>query len=480
MTLEALVHQLIAQNEALVAHNEALRAENAAQKVLIAKLEARVAELERRLGLDSSNSGKPPSSDGFKNPPRTRSLRGKSGKKSGGQKGHKGETLKRTEHPDKVRDHFPGQCSGCGAALSEAASTGYVSRQVFDLPEPRPLEVTEYRAHTCRCANCSARTKATFPNDVTAPVQYGPRIAAAAVYLYGQHFLPEDRLSELMDDLFGAPVSAATIAAMTRRSAERMDGFVADLLARIKAAPVKHLDETGLRIDGKRQWLHVISTEEMTHYRTHAKRGDLLDGVAGIVVHDHWKPYYKMEDVTHALCNAHHLRELKALIDIEKEDWARRMAELLREVCHAVNLARDRQEPLGPERARTFERRYDAIVAEGFIFHEALPLLDTRKRRGRQKQRPGHNLLVRLRDRKNDVLRFLHDPAVPFTNNQAERDVRMMKVKQKIAGGFRSEVGAANFATLRAVISTARKQGWDILDSLTQSANTLSARIQTA
>ncbi|MEA1938774.1 MAG: IS66 family transposase [Pseudomonadota bacterium] len=471
MTLEDLTRQLIAQNEALVAQVEVLVAENAALKV-------RVAELERRLGLDSSNSGKPPSSDGFKTPPRTSSLRGKSGKKSGGQKGHKGETLKRTAHPDKVRDHFPGQCGGCGAALPEDASTGHDSRQVFDLPEPQPLETTEHRAHSCRCAHCGVLTKAAFPEGVTAPVQYGPRIAATVAYLYGQHFLPEDRLADLMADLFGAPVSAATIGAMTRRCAGRLDGFVADLLARIKKAPVKHLDETGFRIGGKRQWLHVISTEGMTHYRTDAKRGDLLDGVFGIVVHDHWKPYYKMENVEHVLCNAHHLRELKALIDIEKEDWARHMAKLLREACHAAHL----EKPPGPDWVQAFERRYDKIVADGLAFHEALPPLDIpkKKRRGKPKRRIGHNLLIRLQERKSDVLRFLHEPAVPFTNNQAERDVRMMKVKQKIAGGFRSKDGANNFAILRSAISTARKQGWNILDALTQPTHVLSARIQTA
>ena len=432
-------------------------------------LRAHVLELERQLGLDSSNSGKPPSSDGLKKKPsRVRSLREPSGKKSGGQKGHPGETLRQSETLDEVADHFPPTCTGCGASLEDAVPTDYTARQVFDLPEPQPLVVTEHRAHVCCCANCGTRTQARFPEDVTAPVQYGPRIGAVVVYLATAQFLPQDRLAAVMKDLFGISIAAATIAGMGRACAQRLQGFVASLRDLVAGAPVKHLDETGFRIGGKTCWLHVAATVFLTFYRTCTKRGSLLANVTGIVVHDHWKPYYTMTGVLHALCNAHHLRELKALVEIEKEAWARKMQTLLRAACRAVNWAHDSGTWLTPSFVALLRRRFEAILAEGLAFHEAQPAIvkGGGKRRGRPARRTGHNLLLRLGQRKEDVLRFLYDPRVPFTNNQAERDVRMMKLRQKISGGFRSSDGAAEFADLRSVISTARKQGWNILETL--------------
>jgi len=474
---------------ALVEENARLRAENAALKETIAVLLARVAELERRLDLNSSNSGKPPSSDGLHKPrrePRTRSLRERSGKPPGGQKGHKGETLRQVDAPSHTVEHYPEACPACGSALSGAMSTGYGARQVFDLPEPRPLTVTEHRAHTCRCGHCGRLTRANFPDEVTAPVQYGPRIAAVVVYLLHYQLLPEDRLAEAMADLFGVRLVAATIARMSRTCAGRAHGFADAVGARVKAAAVKHLDETGFRIGGRTQWLHIACTMWLTFYRISPKRGSLLSDVMGIIVHDHWKPYYTMEGVLHALCNAHHLRELQALVDIEKEEWARRMQCLLRRACHATHLARDCGVPLDPRLVAQFRRRYDIIVTEGLAFHQDQPPLATpptnggRKRRGRPPRRTGHNLLLRLSTRKDDVLRFLDDPTVPFTNNQAERDGRMMKVRQKISGGFRSQEGARDFAVIRSLISTARKQGWNVIHALIQDPQTLISALRVA
>jgi transposase len=310
-------------------------------------------------------------------------------------------------------------------------------------------------------------------------VQYGARITAFVIYLLHYQLLPENRLAKLMADLFGVKVAAATIARMSRTCAERLRGFAETVRDRVAGAPVKHMDETGFRIGGKTQWLHVASTALLTFYRVCAKRGSLLANVAGIVVHDHWKPYYTMQGVLHALCNAHHLRELKALVEIEKEEWACKMGRLLRRACHAANLARERGIALKPPLIECFERRYDAILAEGLAFHEAqAPLARAaikagRKRRGRPPRRTGHNLLLRLATRKQDTLRFLHDPAVPFTNNQAERDGRMMKLRQKISGGFRSLQGAMDFALIRSFVSTARKQGWSIIDALTRDPTNL-------
>ena len=457
---------------------------------LVLAQEARLAELERRLGLNSTNSGKPPSSDGLNKPPadkdkrrRSASLREKSGRKPGGQKGHKGETLRQVAEPDTTADHFPAACRHCGSALTPAMATDYGARQVFDLPEPRPLVVTEHRAHRCRCG-CGVQTGASFPAGVTAPVQYGARITAMVVYLLHYQLLPEDRLAALLKDLFGVALVPATIARMGQSCARRVQGVVEAVCELVKSAPVKHMDETGFRIGGRTQWLHIASSALLTFYRVSARRGSLLADVTGIVVHDHWKPYFTMQGVLHALCNAHHLRELKALIEIEKEDWALKMQGLLRRACHVANLAREQGRPPKPRLIARIERRFEAIVTEAIAFHEAQPPLDPppglRKRRGRPKRRPGHNLALRLQARKQDTLRFLIDPAVPFTNNQAEQDGRMMKLKQKISGGFRSQEGAEDFAVVRSFISTAKKQGWNVIQALIQDPEILIARLRAA
>ena len=446
--------------EALQAENASLRAENAA-------LIERLAYLERRLGLNSGNSGKPPSSDGLKKPPRVSSLREPSGKKTGGQKGHPGATLRRTEAPDATIDHYPEACAACGEPLTAAMATGHVARQVFDLPEPTPLIVTEHRAHDCLCIVCGTQTRAAFPDGVTAPVQYGKRIGAFVLYLLHYQLLPEKRLAALMADLFGVKLVTATIARISQDCAHRFMDFADAVRDYVAAAPVKHMDETGFRIGGKTQWLHIASTVWLTFYRVSAKRGSLLPKVTGIVVHDHWKPYYTMTGVLHALCNAHHLRELKALVEIEKEAWAHKMQRLLRRACHATNLARELGVPLNSGLIALIERRYNAVLAEGLAFHEVQPALAKPRRRGRPPRRVGHNLLLRLSIRKQDVLRFLTDPGVPFTNNLAEQDGRMMKLRQKISGGFRSQNGAKDFAVIRSILSTARKQGWDMIQTLT-------------
>jgi len=269
-------------------------------------MRAHIAELERRLGLNSSNSGKPPSSDGLKKPARVSSLREPSGKKPGGQKGHPGETLCRAETPDAIIDHYPPACAGCGAPLSAAMSTSHTARQVFDLPEPQPLIVTEHRAHECRCAACGRQTRGRFPDWVAAPVQYGKRIGAIVLYLLHYQLLPEKRLATLMADLFGVRLTTATIARISQDCAKRFQCFAEAVRDRVAAAPVKHMDETGFRIGGKTQWLHIASTTLLTYYRVAAKRGSLLANVVGIIVHDHWKPYYTLKDVRHALCNAHY------------------------------------------------------------------------------------------------------------------------------------------------------------------------------
>ncbi len=453
---------------------------------LIYALLDRVEELERRLGLNSTNSGKPPSSDGLKRERRVKSLREPSGKKSGGQEGHEGKTLRQVEPPDEVIDHYPRTCTGCGEALGTEAATEYQKRQVFDLPEPQPLHVTEHRAYWSCCPQCGTETQAAFPHEVRAAAQYGSYLTALVVYLQCWQFIPEDRLAELLRDVFGVDLATATIAAMGHKKAAELAGLAATIGAHVKQAPVKHLDETGFRIGGLTQWLHVASTWLLTCYRTSHKRGELWVDMVGIIIHDHWHPYFTMPGVLHGLCNAHHLRELRALIEIEKESWALAMYRFLRQACHAAHLARRRRIGLNPRFLTYLSARYGRIVAQGVAFHEAQPPLGASpspqgsRRRGRQRRRVGHNLLVRLHTRKDDVLRFLTHPDVPFTNNQAEQDLRMMKVKQKISGSFRTEAGAQTFATLRTVMSTARKQGWNILHTLSQNPATLAQQLRTA
>jgi transposase len=380
-----------------------------------------------------------------------------------------------------VIDHCPPVCLGCGEALSVEQARGHQKRQVFDLPQP-VIEITEHRAHLCWGPACGTTTEAAFPAEVTAATQYGVTVTALVVYLQAWQWIPEDRLAELRSDVFGVEVATATIATMGHRKAQELAGLAEHIEQQVKQAAVKHLDETGYRVAGVRQWLHVASTWLLTCYRTSAKRGAMLAGVRGILVHDFWRSYLTMLGVTHALCNAHHLRELKALMDIEHEPWARAMPRFLRQTCHAANLARAHQRSLSPRFLAWLSVRYDRILAQGFLFHESQPPLGAGlpKHRGRIRRRTGHNLLLRLRDHKEDTLRFLSDPTVPFTNNQAERDLRMRKVRQKISGGLRSDTGAQTFVTLRTVLSTARKQGWNILATLTTPPAILTQNLRTA
>ena len=456
--------QLIGLVTALREGNAHLLGENRRQADAIAALTQQVEALERRLALNSRNSSKPPSGDGPSKPnarDKKKGRRGKSGRKPGGQPGHKGTTLKQTDTPDEVVDHHPKVCPDCQHDLTQCPSQGFAARQVFDLPPPPPLTVTEHRAHTCTCPGCGKRTRGDFPEGVKAPVQYGDHIAAMASYLQTQHCIPDERLSQIFRDLFGVRISAATLArliAKVARGARSFTDAVRDALCGAQVV-VKHLDETGLRVEGRNRWQHVICSLTMSHFRMGVGRGDLLSGVSGIVVHDNWASYGKMENVVHGLCNAHHLRELQALVDIEKEAWAAMMQVILLDAKKAADTARENgRGHVAANVIKVINERYDACIAQGLSLHENQPPLKPappgKATRGRPKRRTGHNLVLRLRDRKADVLRFLTDLRVPFTNNEAERDLRMGKVRIKVSGCFRTPAGAENFCTLRTVIET--------------------------
>ena len=452
----------------------------ASLRAQIAALEAEVADLRRRLNLDSSNSSKPPSSDGLKKKPRIKgSLRGRSGKSSGGQTGHEGGTLRLVADPDAVVRHEACACGHCGSSLNAKLATGIEKRQVFDIPE-RPLMVTEHQATIYRCAHCQRMTKAAFPEGVVSPTQYGERIKAAAIYLNVQQLIPEDRAAQALSDLFGAPlICAASIVAWVGRKAQALRSVYQAIGQRVAETAVRHLDETGYRIAGKLHWLHTTSSLHFTFYRAGEKRGDIpTDLQGGVVVHDHFLPYRTMNAVDHAFCNAHILRELQALIEIDKEPWAEQMRDLLLDANAAVNKAREAGETaLPPKWVAAFVERYWDAVKLGHSFHRQLPELAQKAMRRRLKQREGKNLIERLKTFKTETLRFLNDFDVPFTNNQAEQDLRMMKVKMKISGSFRTLEGAQTFATLRSVVSTARKQGRNILQILTVSPTQVSLAI---
>lgn len=436
----------------------------------IAGLRAEVAELKRRLGQDSSTSSKPPSSDGLAKQPRIAgSLREVSGKPSGGQKGHKGDTLRRVADPDRIVRHEASHCRHCRALLAPEMARSLEARQVFDLVE-RPLIVIEHRALIYRCARCRGVTRALFPDGVIGPAQYGGRIKAAAIYLNVHQLLPEDRAAQALSDLFGAPrLCPASLTAWVGRRALDLERVHARIGARLAEAKVRHLDETGFRVAGKLHWLHTTSSQTLTFYRAEEKRGAVpLELRSGVVVHDGFLPYGALGQVEHALCNAHHLRELKALIEFDGEAWATPMRDTLLAANAAVRQARETgATALAPEQVEAFVERYWAAVREGLAFHRALPKLARNPQsRGRLKHRPGFNLLTRFKTFKDDVLRFLVDFDVPFTNNLAEQDIRMTKVKMKISGAFRTLAGAKKFACLRSIVSTARKQGCGILQIL--------------
>lgn len=441
----------------------------------IAALEAEVADLRRRLGQDSSNSSKPPSSDGLGKKPRNAgSLRDASGKASGGQKGHKGGTLRQVADPDCGVRHEACVCRHCRSPLEPKSAIGVETRQVFDLPE-RPLMVTEHQASIYRCAHCRGVTKAAFPEGVVSPAQYGERLKAAAIYLNIQQLIPEDRTAQALSDLIGAPlICPASIVAWVGKKAQELQQVYQRIGERVAEAKVRCLDETGFRIAGSLQWLHTTSSLAFTFYRAGEKRGAIPQGLqGGVVVHDHFLPYRRLEAVDHAFCNAHVLRELQSLIEFDHEPWAELMRDMLLSANLAVNKARQAGALALPahERAPLVER-YWAAVRLGLAFHRQLPTIETPSQpRGRPKHRPGHNLLQRLKTFQTETLRFLTDFDVPFTNNLAEQDLRMMKVKMKISGAFRTLEGAQIFATLRSVVSTARKQGCNVLQTLAAPPN---------
>jgi transposase len=452
---------------------EALVGEQAA---LIAELRAEVAELRARLSANSRNSSRPPSSDGLAKPPTPKSLRRRSGRKPGGQPGHEGRHLELVERPDDVVEHVPARCGGCGGDLCDGELVGEEGRQVFDLPEVR-LAVCEHRAQRRRCA-CGHVTAAAFPAGVGAPTQYGPRMRALAIYLIAAQHLPYQRTAQLLADWLGAPLSPATLMGFVKDGADDLDEFLDRVHEQIIDSPVVHFDETGARAGGRLRWLHCASTETLTFYALHDRRGTegidhtgVMPRFRGIAVHDGWPQYRAYESAIHALCNAHHLRELLAIIEqnADGQSWASRLDALLRALHEEVKAAKAAGEDwLNPWVLAGYRLAYEQIIADGNQ-HDPPSTIPTGKR-GVIRQTPARNLLTRLDRDREQILRFAHDFQVPFDNNLVERDIRMIKIQQKISGSWRTTTGADRFLALRAYISTTRKQGRDTLDALARLA----------
>ena len=439
---------------------------------VIALQAARIQALEEQLAKNSSNSGKPPSSDGLKKPSRTRSLRKSSGKKSGAQPGHPGHRLEMAAKPDRIERYPVQRCSHCQASLEGVPVECVEKRQVYELP-PLRLMVTEHQAEVKCCPCCGRLTQAEFPAGITQLAQYGPGFKALLVYLNQKHFIPLERVNEFCEDVFQHSVGEGTIMDASAQVAEMVEPVQErSRQYLIETDETVHFDESGLRVQGKLYWVHSASTERVTCYHVDPKRGQEGIARAGVLpkrsgnsMHDDWKPYYTYANARHDACNAHHLRELDFLQERYPQDWEGALAKHLLAIKQAVEEAvAQGLTRLNDQQLVTFEAHYDELVEQGLALN---PLPERPPgRRGRLKQPPPKNLLDRLRDHKQAVLAFMCDFKVPFDNNLAERDIRMVKLKQKISGCFRSEEGAKVFCLIRGYLSTARKNGVSALEAL--------------
>jgi len=437
----------------------------------IAELEERIKSLEDQINKNSRNSSKPPSTDSFR---KIKGQRKPSGKSVGGQKGHKGHTLEIAENPDHLIVHPVTKCETCGRSLCDEKAVSYERRQVFDLP-PINVEVFEHKSESKICPNCGCLNKAAFPKEVAYPVQYGTRLKSVAVYLNQYQLVPFDRLRETFVDLFNHRLSQSTLVDANLAFCDTLEPVEVAIKQQITESPVICLDETGMRIEGKRKWCHVVSTENLTYYAASIHRGSeanedmgILPVYSGTAMHDGWNSYFKF-NCKHALCNSHHLRDLTFIHEEEKQNWAKDLIDLLISIKAVVDRRTPIHSKLDPAEIKDFEERYDHIIEMGKLENPP-PIISSSqgliKKRGKKKKTKAQNLLERLDKYRREALSFMYDFGVPFDNNLAERDLRMMKVQQKISGNFRSWEGAAAFCRIRGYISTVKKNSRSVIEAI--------------
>ena len=442
-------------------------------------LTLRIQQLENQAAKDSHNSHQPPATDGF-NKNKTKTLRTSSSRRVGGQHGHNGQTLKQMAHPDhKIEHRVTGNCA-CGFSLHNLVPIDYEARQVFDLPVIK-VEVTEHRAEIKQCPQCGNHHKAPFPDHVTKPVQYGNRVKAFSVYLMNYQFIPYERTQQFFYDIFSLPISQGTLVNFNKHCYQQLQDTEAFIKQQIITALVAHFDESGLYVNGKRQWLHVGSTSDVTYYASHEQRGQramqdigILPQFNGTAIHDHWKSYFTFS-CQHGLCNAHHLRELTYVAEQYQQAWAQDMAKLLYEIKNKVEIEKINHDCFDDKLLKDYKEQYETILDAAAKANPPPQQKNNNKKRGKPKQTEPKNLLDRLRDYAHETLAFMYDFNVPFDNNLAERDVRMIKVQQKISGTFRSQLGAKYFCRIRGYISTAKKQNLNVLNAI--EASFLSVRV---
>ncbi len=457
----AEIAQLRAKNARLQAENEALRSQVRVTLQLLEQLQARVQELEAQVKQDSHNSHWPPSRDKG----RSKSLRQASGKKPGGQAGHEGRTLKIVSEPDQIVVHRAVQCVTCGHNLADIVAIDEQRRQVFDLPVMQ-MVVTEHRVETVICPACQRHNQASFPAEVSASVQYGPQVKALSVYLHQYQLLPFARLTQVLNDLVGASPAAGTIALWLQEAAEAVAEPVAQIKTRLRQSGVVHCDETGLYINGQRVWLHVAATPKLTCYEAYPQRGQqginalgILPTFTGTAVHDNWAAY-RGYSCYHALCNVHHLRELTAVHEDFEQVWAGEFKHFLLTVKAQVDAAKAQgATTLPPDQRTQIDQHYQQLIAQALAETAPPPAGWPKGKRGRVKKSKARNLAERFDSQRNQILAFVADFAVPFDNNLVERDIRMVKVQQKISGCFRSWAGAQAACRLRSYLSTMLKHG---------------------
>ena len=427
---------------------------------VIKKMQVEIDELKAQLKQNSQNSHRPPSSDNFQKPNPKPAVRRKK-KARGGQKGHRGETLKKVENPDVVVDCEPPSCV-CGAVTWVGEGEILDTRQVFELPEPR-LEVSEYRRikRTCECGQVSC---GEFPEKVSGQTQYGGRVQAIVSLLSVQGCLSHRKIGEIFADLYGYQLNEATIQEMLQRTSEVMP--IEEIKSEVSEAEVINVDETSLRENGIKKWLHTVSSKSWTYQFIHRKRGreamgdekSVLPKYRGVAVHDCLESYFGFTEMKHAICEAHILRELTGIIENNQSRWGWRMKRLLLRIYVASDYGKGTVADFAG-----YDERYDEILAEG---ETEEPPPERNHPKGKLKRTKGRNLLERMRKHKEAILRFAVEKEVPFTNNQAERDLRNAKVKQKMNGGFRAASGTESYVRINSYLMSLRKQGRQVFQEL--------------